>query len=116
MSAIFECARVARAKGVPVIADGGVKYSGDIVKAIVAGAEVVMLGGLLAGLEESPGELELYEGRRFKQYRGMGSLGAMQGYGPTLMAGAEVITMLRKFAVERRLNTFHYRVRENAGK
>jgi IMP dehydrogenase len=81
MSAIFECARVARAKGIPVIADGGVKYSGDIVKAIVAGAEVVMLGGLLAGLEESPGELELYEGRRFKQYRGMGSLGAMQGYG-----------------------------------
>jgi IMP dehydrogenase len=81
MSAIFECARVARAKGIPIIADGGVKYSGDIVKAIVAGAEVVMLGGLLAGLEESPGELELYEGRRFKQYRGMGSLGAMQGYG-----------------------------------
>lgn len=81
MSAIFECARVARAKGIPVVADGGVKYSGDIVKAIVAGAEVVMLGGLLAGLEESPGELELYEGRRFKQYRGMGSLGAMQGYG-----------------------------------
>ena len=81
MSAIYECAQVARAKGVPLIADGGIKYSGDIAKAIAAGAEVVMLGGLLAGLDESPGELELYEGRRFKQYRGMGSLGAMQGYG-----------------------------------
>ena len=81
MSAIFECARVARAKRIPIIADGGIKYSGDIVKAIVAGADVVMLGGLLAGLEESPGEMEIYEGRRFKQYRGMGSLGAMQGFG-----------------------------------
>ena len=81
MSAIFECARVARPKGIPIIADGGIKYSGDIVKAIVAGADVVMLGSLLAGLEESPGEIELYEGRRFKQYCGMGSLGAMQGFG-----------------------------------
>ncbi len=81
MTAIFECARVARPRGVPIIADGGIKYSGDIVKAIVAGADVVMLGSLLAGLEESPGEIELYEGRRFKQYRGMGSLGAMQGLG-----------------------------------
>ncbi len=65
----------------PVIADGGVKFSGDIVKAIVAGADVVMLGSLLAGLDESPGEVVLFEGRRFKEYRGMGSLGAMQGYG-----------------------------------
>jgi IMP dehydrogenase len=81
MTAIFECARVARAKGVTVIADGGIKYSGDIVKAIVAGADVVMLGSLLAGLEEAPGEVVLYEGRRYKEYRGMGSLGAMQGYG-----------------------------------
>jgi IMP dehydrogenase len=81
VSAIHECAAVARASGIPVIADGGIKYSGDIVKAIAVGAETVMLGGLLAGLEESPGEIELYEGRRFKQYRGMGSLGAMQGYG-----------------------------------
>jgi IMP dehydrogenase len=81
MSAIFECARIARPRGIPLIADGGIKYSGDIVKAIAAGAEAVMLGGLLAGLEESPGEMELYEGRWFKQYRGMGSLGAMQGYG-----------------------------------
>ena len=81
MSAIWACARAARKRGVPVIADGGIKYSGDIVKAIVAGAETVMLGSLLAGLEESPGELVLYEGRQYKSYRGMGSLGALQGYG-----------------------------------
>ena len=81
MSAIFTCARAAAKKGIPVIADGGVKYSGDIVKAIVAGAETVMLGSLMAGLEESPGEMILYEGRQYKSYRGMGSLGAMQGYG-----------------------------------
>jgi len=81
MTAIHDCARVARAQGVAVIADGGLKYSGDIVKAIVAGAEVVMLGSLLAGLEETPGDVVLYEGRRYKEYRGMGSLGAMQGYG-----------------------------------
>jgi IMP dehydrogenase len=81
MSAIFTCARAAAKKGIPVIADGGVKYSGDIVKAIVAGAETVMLGSLLAGLEESPGEVILYEGRQYKSYRGMGSLGALQGFG-----------------------------------
>jgi IMP dehydrogenase len=81
VSAIYECARAARKHGVPTIADGGIKYSGDMVKAIVAGATVVMLGSLLAGLDESPGEVVLYEGRRFKEYRGMGSLGAMQGYG-----------------------------------
>ncbi len=81
MSAIFNCSRAARPYGIPVIADGGIKYSGDIVKAIVAGAETVMLGSLLAGLEESPGELIVFEGRQYKAYRGMGSLGAMQGYG-----------------------------------
>src|SRR5512143_2321249 len=81
MTAIFECATAARKHGIPTIADGGIKYSGDIVKAIAAGAEVVMLGSLLAGLDESPGDVVLYEGRRFKEYRGMGSLGAMQGYG-----------------------------------
>jgi IMP dehydrogenase len=79
MTAIYECARAARRKGVPVVADGGLKYSGDIVKAIVAGAEVVMLGSLLAGLDEAPGDVVLYEGRRYKEYRGMGSLGVMQG-------------------------------------
>ncbi len=81
VSAIYECSRVARKHGIPTIADGGIKYSGDIVKAIVAGADLVMLGSLLAGLEESPGEVVLFEGRRFKEYRGMGSLGALQGYG-----------------------------------
>jgi IMP dehydrogenase len=81
MSAIYNCARVCRKQNIPLIADGGVKYSGDIVKAIVAGADTVMLGSLLAGLEESPGDLILYEGRQYKQYRGMGSLGALEGYG-----------------------------------
>lgn len=80
VSAIYECTRLARRYGIPTIADGGIKYSGDIVKAIVAGAGTVMLGGLLAGLDESPGEVVLFEGRRFKEYRGMGSLGAMQGF------------------------------------
>jgi IMP dehydrogenase len=80
LSAIYNCASVAHSHGVGVIADGGIKYSGDIVKAIVAGADAVMLGSLLAGLEESPGELVLYEGRHFKEYRGMGSLGAMKGF------------------------------------
>ena len=81
VSAIFECAQAAKKYGVPVIADGGIKFSGDIVKAIVAGGHAVMLGSMLAGLEEAPGEVMLYEGRRFKEYRGMGSLGAMKGYG-----------------------------------
>jgi IMP dehydrogenase len=81
LSAIHACAQVARPAGIPVIADGGIKFSGDIVKAIVAGADAVMIGSLLAGLDESPGEVVLYEGRRFKEYRGMGSMGAMQGYG-----------------------------------
>ena len=81
MTAIHECGRAARAKGVAVVADGGIKFSGDIVKAIVAGAEVVMLGSLLAGLDEAPGDMVLYEGKRYKEYRGMGSLGALQGFG-----------------------------------
>ncbi|PKO13106.1 MAG: IMP dehydrogenase [Chloroflexi bacterium HGW-Chloroflexi-10] len=81
LSAVYRCAKAARPLGVPIIADGGVKYSGEIVKAIVAGADTVMLGSLLAGLKESPGEEILYEGRQFKSYRGMGSMGAMQGYG-----------------------------------
>ncbi|GGJ07146.1 inosine-5'-monophosphate dehydrogenase [Alicyclobacillus cellulosilyticus] len=78
ITAIYDCATAAREYGIPIIADGGIKYSGDITKAIAAGADTVMLGGLLAGTEESPGETELYQGRRFKVYRGMGSLGAMR--------------------------------------
>jgi len=79
ITAIQECAEEAHRLGVTVIADGGIKYSGDITKALAAGADAVMLGSLLAGLEESPGELVIYEGRHFKEYRGMGSLGAMKG-------------------------------------
>jgi IMP dehydrogenase len=78
VTAIMEAARAAKGTGVPVIADGGVKYSGDITKAIAAGASVVMIGGLFAGTEEAPGETILYQGRTFKSYRGMGSLGAME--------------------------------------
>lgn len=81
ISAVAACARVCREYNVPLIADGGIKYSGDIVKALAAGADTVMLGSMLAGLEESPGEIILYEGRRYKVYRGMGSMGAMQGHG-----------------------------------
>lgn len=78
ITAIAECARAAREKDIPLIADGGVKFSGDVTKAIAAGASVVMIGSLFAGTEESPGETILYQGRTFKSYRGMGSLGAMQ--------------------------------------
>lgn len=77
ITAIYDCANEADKHGIPVIADGGIKYSGDITKAIAAGARAVMIGSLFAGTEESPGELEIYQGRSFKVYRGMGSLGAM---------------------------------------
>ena len=77
ITAVYDAACEAAKDGIPVIADGGVKYSGDIVKALAAGANVVMVGSLVAGCEESPGETELYQGRQFKVYRGMGSLGAM---------------------------------------
>ncbi len=78
ITAISDCARVARKRGIPVVADGGVKYSGDFAKAIAAGADVVMIGGLFAGTDEAPGELVLYQGRSYKMYRGMGSIGAMR--------------------------------------
>lgn len=77
ITAIFDVANVAHKYGIPVIADGGIKYSGDLAKAIAAGADVVMIGSLFAGCEESPGETEIYQGRQFKVYRGMGSLSAM---------------------------------------
>ena len=78
ITAIYDVAQVAKEYGVSVIADGGIKYSGDLPKAIAAGADVIMIGSLFAGCEESPGESEIYQGRRFKVYRGMGSMGAMQ--------------------------------------
>ncbi|HJL44016.1 MAG TPA: IMP dehydrogenase [Myxococcales bacterium LLY-WYZ-16_1] len=78
LTAILECSAAARERDLPIIGDGGIKYSGDVVKALAAGAESVMVGSLLAGVTESPGEVVLYEGRAFKSYRGMGSLGAMQ--------------------------------------
>lgn len=77
ITAVYDAARVAAKYNIPIIADGGIKYSGDVVKALAAGANLVMLGSLLAGCEESPGEREIYQGRSFKVYRGMGSLGAM---------------------------------------
>jgi IMP dehydrogenase len=78
ITAIYDCAKEAQKYNIPVIADGGIKYSGDIPKAIAAGASTVMIGSLLAGTEESPGEIEIYQGRSYKVYRGMGSLGAMK--------------------------------------
>jgi IMP dehydrogenase len=77
ITAIYEAVQAAESAGIPVVADGGIRYSGDLTKAIAAGAHVVMIGGLFAGLAESPGRTILYQGRTFKVYRGMGSLGAM---------------------------------------
>lgn len=81
ISAVWECVQVMRERGIPIISDGGIKYSGDAVKALASGAHAVMLGSMLAGLDEAPGEVMIYQGERFKDYRGMGSLGAMKGPG-----------------------------------
>jgi IMP dehydrogenase len=78
ISSIMECAQAASARNIPVIADGGIRYSGDIVKALAVGANCVMTGNLFAGTDESPGELILFQGRTYKEYRGMGSIGAMR--------------------------------------
>ena len=78
LSAVIDCAKVGLKHNIPIIADGGIRYSGDIAKSLAAGASVVMLGGMLAGMDESPGETIVYEGRRYKSYRGMGSLAAMK--------------------------------------
>ena len=78
ITAIYDCAKAAEGTGIPIIADGGIQYSGDIAKALGAGASCVMLGNLLAGTEEAPGEMIIYQGKYYKSYRGMGSLGAMQ--------------------------------------
>ncbi|MBK7337954.1 MAG: IMP dehydrogenase [Saprospirales bacterium] len=78
LSAIYNAARALRGSGVPVIGDGGIRFTGDIAKAIAAGADTIMAGGLFAGVEEAPGETIILEGRKFKVYRGMGSLGAME--------------------------------------
>jgi IMP dehydrogenase len=78
LSAVYEAAKALKGSGVPVIADGGIRFSGDIVKALAAGADSVMVGSLLAGTDEAPGEMIIYEGRKFKSYRGMGSLEAME--------------------------------------
>jgi IMP dehydrogenase len=78
ITAVMEASNALKSKGIPVIADGGIRYTGDMVKALAAGASTVMMGGVFAGTEESPGDTIIYEGRKFKQYRGMGSIGAMQ--------------------------------------
>ena len=78
LSSIMDCAEEANKDGLPIIADGGIRYSGDIAKSLAAGASAVMLGNLFAGMDESPGETILFEGRQYKSYRGMGSLGAMK--------------------------------------
>src|SRR5438034_3835419 len=78
ISAIMDCAKAAERHNIPVIADGGIRYSGDIVKALAVGASCTMIGNLFAGTDESPGELILFQGRSYKEYRGMGSIGAMR--------------------------------------
>jgi IMP dehydrogenase len=93
LTAIADCSRVGEQYSIPIIADGGIKYSGDVVKALAAGAHSVMIGSLFAGTDESPGDRILYQGRSYKMYRGMGSLGAMAGgKGDRYFQGEEVVT------------------------
>lgn len=99
LTAIYDCAKEARKAGVPVIADGGIRYSGDLTKAIAAGAHTVMIGSLFAGVDESPGEVVIFQGRRFKAYRGMGSLGAMIE-GSKTRYGQDDVTELSKLVPE----------------
>ncbi len=99
LSAVLECAQAAKTAGVGIIADGGIKYSGDVAKALAAGAQAVMVGSLFAGTDESPGEVVLFEGRSYKSYRGMGSLGAMQKGSKDRYFQADV-TDSRKFVPE----------------
>jgi IMP dehydrogenase len=94
ITAIAECARAARDSGAPIIADGGVKFSGDVTKALAAGASTVMIGSLFAGTEESPGETILYQGRSFKSYRGMGSIAAMSAGSDRYAQGGEVAKLV----------------------
>jgi IMP dehydrogenase len=104
ITAILECARAAREAGVPLIADGGIKFSGDVTKAIAAGASSVMIGSLLAGTEESPGETILYQGRSFKSYRGMGSIGAMAaGSGDRYAQESEAVSKMVAEGIEGRV-------------
>jgi len=99
LTAILETAAALKGKNIPVIADGGIRYTGDLVKALAAGAQVVMMGSVFAGVEESPGETIIYDGRKFKQYRGMGSLGAMsQGSGDRYFQDVE--DDIKKFVPE----------------
>jgi IMP dehydrogenase len=101
VSAVAEVAAELKGTDIPVIADGGIRYSGDIAKAIVAGANSVMIGGLFAGTEESPGDVELYQGRSYKSYRGMGSLGAMaQDHGSSDRYFQDASEELRKLVPE----------------
>jgi IMP dehydrogenase len=93
LTAVMDVAEVCRAQGIPVIADGGIKYSGDLAKAVAAGADCVMLGSLFAGTDESPGEVILFQGRSYKSYRGMGSVGAMARGSADRYFQAEVSTM-----------------------
>jgi IMP dehydrogenase len=104
LTAIADCAKVLAGNGVPIIADGGIKHSGDITKALAAGASSVMLGGLLAGTEESPGETELYQARTYKVYRGMGSIGAMErGGGDRYGQGGRPVQKLVPEGIEGRV-------------